>query len=89
MAVEDGPGPDLPAATRCRELRLVSGDAPRALSGEDVLREGARMLGGYLTRQLEVLADDDPDFALIEAEACRFLRLADWRTPRKPRGPRA
>lgn len=59
-----------------------------ALDGETVLRDGARLLGEYLTRQLAVLPADDPDLALITAEASRFLLLADWRSPRMRDAPR-
>lgn len=63
-----------------RALRVVAGGG-KEITGEQILQEGARLLGAYLTRQLVLLRRDDPDYALIAAEASRFARLGDWRSP--------
>ena len=44
------------------ELRLVDPNAGAAarVTGEDVLRDGARMMARYFTRRLQELQEEDP-----------------------------
>lgn len=69
---------------RRRELRLVHPNerAAERLTGEDVLRDGARMMARYLRRRLREIPAEDPDYASIEADASRFAQLAATRSPR-------
>lgn len=81
---------DQTATSKRIALRLVHGGrhvAPK--TGEQVLREGARMLGAYLMRQLAALPQDDPDYDVIAADASRFAHLGGLRSPQTPHESRA
>lgn len=67
-------------------LRIVDDCGTRRLTGEEVLVEGARMLASFLTRQLEVLPREDPDYAVIAEGASRFGALGALRSPQTPPG---
>ena len=58
-------------------LRVVADDGPvQPVTGEQVMREGARVLADYFTRQLPRIPAGDPLYAVIEADASRLLGLA-------------
>lgn len=65
-------------------LRVVDGSTRRVRSGDEVLAEGARILGRFLTRQLPLIPEDDPHYDAIAADASRLTALAALRSPRKP-----
>lgn len=67
-------------------LRLVHAeDAPvRRLTGEELLRQGARVLAHHLNRHLPELDREDPLYDEIVAEASRFGVLGGLRSHRTP-----
>lgn len=69
-------------------LRLITTTEPESTwTGVEVLQEGARMLGAFLTQRLADLRVDDPQRAWIEEEASRLRALGDLCSPPAPVEP--
>ena len=65
--------------TEERGLKLVAAVACPPLSGEEVWRRGAALMGRYLRQQLHRVAPDDPYYSAIAEEAARFEVLGAGR----------
>jgi hypothetical protein len=61
-----------------RGLQLVpAADGPgEQITGEQVLRDGARVLSDYLSRRLQELRSTDPLYPTIRDQAARLARQA-------------
>jgi hypothetical protein len=53
----------------------IAGGRRTPATGEEVLRDGARLLADYFVRALDRIPPDDPHRAMIEIDAARFRAL--------------